>query len=207
MSLNLQSVSLTPSTVFTGTNFIISVEVFDDVFEFDMTGQKDIHQGFGDINQTVGGKFAESSTDTPETPETPATWAVEEVSGARYGFVLNSEGYYESNNKGHGNSAALCKVVFNLPKAATVTFQCINYAESDYDYGILGNVDSTLSTSHSADSSYKHSFKGKQMSTVQEVSYQMEAGEHFVYVKYRKNFIFNRNNDSLQFKVVIDSGS
>lgn len=197
MSLNLQSVSLTPSTVLTGANFIISVEVFDDVFEFDMTGKKDIHQGFGDINQTVGGKFAES----------PATWAVEEVSGAIYGFALNGEGYYESNNKSCGNSAALCKVVFNLPKAATVTFQCINYAESDYDYGILGNVDSTLSTSYSEDSSYKHSFKGKQMPTVQEVSYQMEAGEHFVYVKYRKDSSVNRHNDSLQFKVVIDSGS
>lgn len=201
MSLNLQSVSLTPSTVLTGANFIISVEVFDDVFEFDMTGKKDIHQGFGDINQTVGGKFAESSI------ETPATWAVEEVSGASYGFALNSEGYYESNNKGRGNSAALCKVVFNLPKAATVTFQCINYAETKYDYGILGNVDSTLSTSYSVDRSYKHSFKGKQMPTVQEVSYQMEAGEHFVYVKYRKDSSVNRNNDSLQFKVVIDSGS
>lgn len=201
MSLNLQSVSLTPSTVLTGANFIISVEVFDDVFEFDMTGQKDVHQGFGDINQTVGGKFAESSI------ETPATWAVEEVSGASYGFVLNSEGYYESNNKGRANSAALCKVVFNLPKAATVKFQCINYAESNYDYGILGNVDSTLSTSYSADSSYKHSFKGKQMSTVQEVSYDMEAGEHFMYVKYRKDSSVDSNNDSLQFKVVIDSGS
>lgn len=201
MSLNLQSVSLTPSTVLTGANFIISVEVFDDVFEFDMTGQKDIHQGFGDINQTVGGKFAESSI------ETPATWAVEEVSGASYGFALNGEGYYESNNKGRANSAALCKVVFNLPKAATVTFQCINYAESNYDYGILGNVDSTLSTSYLADSSYKHSFKGKKMSTVQEVSYQMEAGEHFVYVKYRKDSSVDSNNDSLQFKVVIDSGS
>jgi len=58
MSLNLKDVSLTPSTVYTGKTFIISIEVYDDAFEFDSSSAKyDEHQGFADLDQTIGGKM------------------------------------------------------------------------------------------------------------------------------------------------------
>jgi hypothetical protein len=57
MSLNLESVTLTPSTVYAGTNFIISVLVYDDSFEFDVSYVYNEHQGFADIEQTIGGKL------------------------------------------------------------------------------------------------------------------------------------------------------
>lgn len=58
MSLNLTSVTLTPQTVYTGATFIVSVEVYDDAFEFDATATKyDVHQGFANLDQSVGGKF------------------------------------------------------------------------------------------------------------------------------------------------------
>lgn len=58
MSLNLTSVKLTPQTVYTGKTFIISVTVYDDAFEFDATATKyDEHQGFANLNQTIGGKM------------------------------------------------------------------------------------------------------------------------------------------------------
>ena len=58
MSLKLTSASVTPSTVYTGAQFIISVTVYDDAFEFDSTYTVyDEHQGFADINQTIGGKL------------------------------------------------------------------------------------------------------------------------------------------------------
>ena len=58
MSLNLKQASLTPSTVYTGAQFIISIEVYDDAFEFSgATLVKDNHQGFADIEQTIGGKL------------------------------------------------------------------------------------------------------------------------------------------------------
>lgn len=58
MSLNLTSVTLTPQTVYTGKTFIISVTVYDDAFEFDATATKyDEHQGFANLNQTIGGKM------------------------------------------------------------------------------------------------------------------------------------------------------
>lgn len=47
-----------------------------------------------------------------------------------YGFDLNSStGYYVSNNKGISKSAAVCRVDFDVPVSATITFTYINYAE------------------------------------------------------------------------------
>ena len=58
MSLNLKAASVTPSTVYTGAQFIISIEVYDDAFEFDdYHTVYDTHQGFADIEQTIGGKM------------------------------------------------------------------------------------------------------------------------------------------------------
>ena len=122
-----------------------------------------------------------------------------------YTFVLNSNGYYESNNKGVHSSYALCKVTFVLLKTSNVIFHCINYAESGCDYGILSNIDTTLTSSSSADSSnVKKSFSSSNSSSVQDITYSnVSAGEHFVYAKFRKDGSVNSNNDSLQFKVEI----
>ena len=58
MSLKLTAASLTPNTVYTGANFIISITVYDDAFEFAVYHTVyDEHQGFADIAQTIGGKL------------------------------------------------------------------------------------------------------------------------------------------------------
>lgn len=58
MSLKIPSVSLTPSTVYTGAQFIVSIEVYDDAFEFGTVPViYDNHQGFANIEQTIGGKL------------------------------------------------------------------------------------------------------------------------------------------------------
>lgn len=134
-----------------------------------------------------------------------STYSVGAVSGASYGFTLNSSGYYQSNNKRKANSAAVCKVTFNLKATSTITFSCINYAESNYDFGLLSKVDKTLTTKDTVDSSnvYK-SFKGSSSSSVQKVTYSnVSAGSHYIYVKYRKDSSVDSNNDTLQFKVAI----
>lgn len=134
-------------------------------------------------------------------PVLKCTWSVEAVSGATYGFALAGD-YYVSQNKGVNSSYAICKVVINANVDCTAVFNCINYAESSYDYGLLSTIDATLTSSSSADSLnlYK-SFKGLSKSTVQPVEYEMPAGEHFVYVKFIKDSSGNSNNDTLQFNV------
>lgn len=133
----------------------------------------------------------------------PANYTVESVSGASYGFSLNGNGYYESRNKGVASSAAVCKVNIVADGRSEIIFDCINYGESNCDYGLLSTIDKTLTTSSTADTSnvFKN-FKGLQQSTVQSVSYGvLSAGTHYVYVKYIKDGSVDNNNDSLQFKV------
>ena len=122
-----------------------------------------------------------------------------------YGFELNSNNYYESNNQGHSNSAAVCRVDIHVPVSATVTFSVINYAESTCDFGLLSNIDETLDTDSSADTTNVYwSGKEHNSSSVQTVTYSnVTAGDHFIYVKYFKDQYTDDNNDSLQFKVAI----
>ena len=122
-----------------------------------------------------------------------------------YGFALNANDYYESNNKAHASSAAVCRVDISVPVAATVTFSLINYAEATYDYGLLSNIDTTLNTNASADTTNVYwNGKNNNSASVQTVTYSnVTAGDHYIYVKYFKDSYTDQYNDSLQFKVAI----
>lgn len=136
-------------------------------------------------------------------PEPTNSWSVADVSGASYKFTLNSSGYYESNNKGVANSAAVCRVNLHIEKACNVVFKCINYAESNYDYGVLGVIDKAMDTDYNDTSmNVAKSFKGLSSPNVQTHTYSNVAvGDHFIDVKYRKDSSANESNDSLQFTV------
>lgn len=131
-----------------------------------------------------------------------------------YGFAL-SNGYYVSQNKGVDKTAAVCRISFNLPVAATVTFTYINYAEEAYDFGVFGNLDTALSTTYYSagssgatitDSSYKLACNSStyNKSTTQTLTYSnVAAGEHYIDVKYSKDDASSAHNDTLQFQVAI----
>lgn len=129
----------------------------------------------------------------------PEEWYVENVSGAKYNFVLNSKGYYESNNKGKDSSYALCKLIIVNPLGKNVTMNYINSGEANFDYGIVSNLNSTLSLSSSADSSYKLNCKGKSSTDVKELPLGVVEG--FYYIKYIKDSTGSDGNDSFQFKI------
>lgn len=145
--------------------------------------------------------------------ESGASYDVENVGS--YGFTLNgSTGYYVSNNKGVSKTAAVCRIDFHVPVAATITFTYINYAEQGYDFGVFGNIDVALSNNYYAaassgatitDSSYKRACNTSAYNTssTQTLSYDMSAGDHSIWVKYSKDDASDDNNDTLQFKVAI----
>lgn len=176
-------------------------------------GDTDVSQGdnfslkiIPDENYKISSVTLDGSNVTSSIVEkemSPASYNVATASGASYGFNLNSNNYYESTNQGISESASVCRVTFNLPVSATVNFYVINYAESTYDYGILGNVNIALDTTYSADSNYKWSGSGNQSSSEQIISYTLDAGESFVDIKYRKDSYVDNNNDSLQFRIEI----
>lgn len=152
---------------------------------------------------TVTDNGTDVSSQLQQGQDSPESYTVTNITST-YGFELNGSGYYESNNQGHANSAAVCRVDFSMPLSGTVTFSVINYAESTYDYGLLSEIDETLNTNYSADSSNVYwSGYNNNSSSVQTVTYDMPAGDHFIYVKYFKDQYTDSGNDSLQFKVAI----
>lgn len=131
------------------------------------------------------------------------------VDGAAYGFEKQADEYWQSTNKGVSNSCSVCKVVFNMNTDGTAVFDCINYAEASYDYGIIGKVDTELSITSIDDTSSNiaKSFKNSNSSSVQTYSMVISSGEHFVYVKYRKDSSKDENDDMFKFKVSIASSA
>ena len=131
------------------------------------------------------------------------TYTVNSVSGASYGFKLNDNNYYESQNKAQSNSAALCRVDFHCDGNCTANVYVINYAEATYDYGILSETEETLSTSYTSDSKYKWigNTTAKNTANEQLITYNLTDGDDFIYIKYRKDGATDSNNDSLQFRI------
>lgn len=161
-------------------------------------------KAYYDEKPTVTDNNVDVTSQLVQATETGASYTVTNITST-YGFALNNNNYYESNNKAHASSAAVCKVDFSLPVASTITFSVINYAESTYDYGLLSNLDSTLNTNASADTSNVYwNGKNNNSSSVQTVTYSnVTAGDHYIYVKYFKDSYTDSNNDSLQFRVSI----
>ena len=161
-------------------------------------------RAYYDTKPTVTDNGVDVTNQLVQMTDSGASYDVENIT-TTYGFALNSNDYYESNNKGHASSAAVCKVDFHLPVSATITFSVINYAESTYDYGLLSNLDTTLNTNSSADTSNVYwSGQNHNSASVQTVTYSnVTAGDHYIYVKYFKDSYTDSNNDSLQFKVAI----
>ena len=199
---NIPTVSITSDNEEVVTISNINPTTSEITFDVNILGV----EGNANISVSVSGDASNEFTfNVAYGNYTEPTYSIEAVNGVTYGFELNSNEYYESTNKGISNSYSLCKVLINNPNfdgIAKMTLTCINYAENNYDYGILSNIDTTLTLSYAADSSnvYK-SFKGLNKSTEQEVVYDLPNGEHYVYVKFIKDSSSNIGNDSLQFKV------
>ena len=77
-----------------------------------------------------------------------------------------------------------------------------SYGESNYDYGILYKLDTEVPlTSDIGDENKIHySFYGKSSPSFVNVVYQIPAGEHFIYVKYRKDSSTDSGDDTFTFK-------
>ena len=141
------------------------------------------------------------------------TYEVSTVPDASYGFALNNgTGYYVSQNTGVDESAAVSRIDFDLPVSCLVTFQFINYAEATYDFGVFGNIDVALSNDYYpagsggatiSDSNYRLACNTSTYNTssVQTLTYEIPAGQHYIYVKYSKDDGSSSNNDSLQWKI------
>lgn len=142
--------------------------------------------------------------DTGKKQEIAINYTVENVS--EKGFELNDNQFYESTCKGISNGYSLCKVIFNNEQKLTFNISYINSGESTYDYGMFGNVDQDFSNNSSDEGEtgsqkVKLNCKGQSSTDTKELEYTIPAGEHYIYIKYRKDNGGDQGNDSLQFKI------
>ena len=140
---------------------------------------------------------------TANDPKPSYEWEV--VSTGTYPFELNSNNYYESTNKGHDNSYSYATL--NYEGFDELVLECINFAESYYDYGIISQPDVQLSQSYSDDGATGSAnvflnFNGKQSANPVQLTIPSDGAEHFITIKFRKDSSSSQGNDSLQFKVV-----
>lgn len=120
-----------------------------------------------------------------------------------YTFVKNSNGYYESNNKGKDSTFAYAKLSFTLVNTNTVILQCINSGENNYDYGLLSNIDTDLSHDIGDSTNVYKSFRGQSSTSSVQITYSnLSLGNHYITIKYKKDNSNSGDNDSLQFKII-----
>ena len=177
-----------------GTSQVVTITPTDPQLTLALDNGVDI------TSQLVGG--------VPENTYTVTT----QVSGASYGFNLNSStGYYVSTNNGVSKSASVARLNMNFESDCLVTITYINYAEEDYDYGMFGKLDTEVATdgltASSGGSSPSDSTSNYQLArcsnstSTQTITYQVPMGEHFIDIKYGKDDASDSGNDSLQWKV------
>lgn len=103
------------------------------------------------------------------------------------------------------NSYAVCRIKFYVTQQTSVTLTYINYAESTYDYGIIGNVDQELGLNNNEDDDVDLSLKGQQSSSSVDHEVTIPQGEHFIDIKFKKDGSADSDNDCFQFKITSTS--
>lgn len=208
ISIPLQNYTSEPVYTITSTNDAIvsvsNIAATTKAITFDITSHE--VEGTATINVTVNGAedyvFNRSFDVVVYAELEESTYEVVPIEDATYGFALNDDGYYESNNKKIANSYAICRVNIHNPIGRIMYLDCINYAEANYDYGIIGNKDTQLARSNADDGTNAfYNFKGKSSASVQTVAHDAVSGDCFIEIKFRKDSSGDQNNDSLQFKI------
>ena len=169
-----------------------------------------VGENTGDSTRTLtetipykGSSYQITIVQTANDPTPPASWNV--VSTGTYPFELNTNGYYESTNKGHNNSYSYATL--NYEGFNELVLECINSGESDYDYGIISQPDVQLSESTKDDgatgsTNVFHNFMGESSTNPVQLTIPTDKGSHFITIKFRKDISGDEGNDSLQFKVI-----
>ena len=169
-----------------------------------------VGENTGDTTRTLtetipykGSSYQVTIVQTANDVKPPYEWNVE--STGTYPFGLNTNGYYESTNKGHDNSYSYATL--NYQGFDELVLECINSGESKYDYGIISQPDVLLSESTSDDgatgsTNVFHNFKGESSTNPVQITIPSDKGSHFITIKFRKDSSQAQGNDSLQFKVI-----
>jgi len=157
------------------------------------------------LTETIPYKGSSYQVTIVQTANDVKTFSWNVVSTGTYPFQLNTNGYYESTNKGHDSSYSYATL--NYSGFENLVLECINFAESNYDYGIISQPDVLLGESTKDDGSTGstnvfHNFQGQSSENPVQLTIPSDKGSHFITIKFRKDSSSAEGNDSLQFKVI-----
>ena len=136
-------------------------------------------------------------------------WEIVSVEGAEYGFKLDGEGYYTSQNSGVNSSAALCKLTFDTVEPYDLYLDCINYGETNYDFSVFSKLNVSLGTDCNSEGQYVADVRNHASvydyidthETSKTITYSKISGQGFITIKFRKDHSGNQAPDCLRFKV------
>ena len=169
-----------------------------------------VGENTGDTTRTLtetipykGSSYQVTIVQTANDVKPAYSWDV--VSTGTYPFELNTNGYYESTNKGHDSSYSYATL--NYSGFENLVLECINSGETDFDYGIISQPDVLLGESTKDDgatgsTNVFHNFKGESSTNPVQLTIPSDKGSHFITIKFRKDSSSAEGNDSLQFKVI-----
>lgn len=119
-----------------------------------------------------------------------------------YGFTKQSDGYYQSTNKGQNSSVALARVTIESNKAVQYKIYYRTYGENNWDYGIISMVDKTLLNNNTGETSnVLFNGKGKSSSSILTSLVNIPEGKHTIDFKYIKDGSGNNFDDNFRFKL------
>lgn len=159
------------------------------------------------IFNVTGNYTGESNVFSVDEAGAVVGWSVEDVAGASYGFALQDDGYYKSQNGGIGSSAALCRVRIKVNGTYNIHIECIGSGQGSSDYGIVSHYNSDLLTTNAADTTYADVIKGSgstEYNITKTITYQNISEDGYITIKYRKNASTNLGADCLRFKVSME---
>ena len=157
------------------------------------------------LTETIPYKGSSYQVTIVQTANDVKTFSWNVVSTGTYPFELNTNGYYESTNKGQNNSYSYATL--NYEGFDELVLECINSGESNYDYGIISQPDVQLSESTKDDgatgsANVFHNFKSQSSTNPVQLTIPSDKGSHFITIKFIKDESGDVGNDSLQFMVI-----
>ena len=133
--------------------------------------------------------------------EEPIAVMVESL-GTTYTFIQDSDGYYKPTNTGVNSSFALARIqIVNSQDPKSIKLLWMQSTESGYDYGLVGQIDTALSQSTSADSNVLLNAQSQTVTTPRELLLEAPTGTHFYDVKYKKDGSSHTGWDMFEFQI------
>lgn len=120
-----------------------------------------------------------------------------------FGFYLSTTSgytdYYENNNKGEDDTAAYCECYFNVWTTCDVSFNVMNNAEQNWDYGMVSPLDTAFNSDYS---NALYNYKSVTHSAPVTITFTNVApGQHHVCFRYVKDSSQSSNSDCFRFRL------